>query len=107
MMRPSTEMRIESVGMFVARLVIGGVIMGAGMAIGFFDYAASLAAHERLHIGHTSLCVGTVIFGAWVALPKYVEPPIRVLWVYIGQTSLPFVGGRRKDDPPAPPKDAP
>jgi hypothetical protein len=99
----TTEIKIERVGLSLVQMVVGLILMAAGIAWGYADFRAAFNAKEQLHTTHMALCVGLVVFGALAGFTRFTAPVVDKLWIYVGQTNLPLIGGRRSSDPPAPP----
>ncbi len=100
--RESTEIKIEAAANSLLQKFLGLLLMALGAGLGYADYRAAMNAKESLHGFHAALAVSLIVFGALVGFAPFVKPVVVQLWVWAGQTSIPFVGGRRKDDPPAP-----
>lgn len=54
------------------------------------------------HTGHIYLFSGIALLGAFVIRPDPLFTVVKQLVVILGDTSIPWIGGRRKGDPPAP-----
>lgn len=98
-LRPSTEIKIERAGAVVVRLVVGLVMFAFG---GVFDYL-EYKEPAPIHTTHLAIFTGIALLGILVAAGRFVFPVIQQVVVIAGQTNLPFIGGKRAGDPPAPP----
>lgn len=99
MMRQSTEVRLERAGAVIVRLILGAILMVVGFGFDVAEYREPPPTHTT----HLFLWTGVALLGVLIAAGRYVFPVIQQVVVIAGQTNLPFIGGRRSTDPPAPP----
>jgi hypothetical protein len=97
LLRPSTEQKIVGISTGLLTLLVGMALMGGG---GWFLWQEM--SHPPTHSPHVYLFAGIAILGAFVVRPDPLFKVVKNVFVILGDTNLPIVGGRRKTDPPPP-----
>lgn len=62
--------------------------------------------HADVSLWFLGIGLGVAILGAWMIPSSGAPAAVTQLVVAIGNTNLPIIGGRRRDDPKAPPPGA-
>lgn len=91
--RQSTETKIVSVWTGILTLVVGVALMAFG---GWFLWQEM--QHPPSHSTHIYLFSAIAILGALVIRPDPIFGAVTKVFVILGDTNLPLVGGRRKTD---------
>jgi hypothetical protein len=78
-------------------LLIGVVVIGAAVF--------PVLAHQPIAIWPLVAGIALSVFGAWLIPSSGAGPVVNQIIVTLGNTNLPFLGGRRAGDNPSPPKD--
>jgi hypothetical protein len=95
------------------RTLLGSLFLLVGLGIlaaALVPVGAALWFHQPVtpistpFLGFLLAGVAVAVFGAWMIPNSGADVTFNQIIFALGSTSLPWVGGKRKDDPPAPPK---
>lgn len=98
--RPSGETKKK--GSLFVNYLVASVLVGVGIWI-----VAIEAKTPPIHTTHLAIGVGLIVLGAGIARPDPIIVFVKGIFITLGDTNLPLVGGRRKDDQPTTPPSAP
>lgn len=93
-LRPSVQTKIENAGTTILQVVVGLVFLVGGVVLAGYAFT-----HEQHVVGYVG--IGSAVFGAMV-LPGLFTV-VKPIWVLVFPGGIPLIGGKRTNDPPAPP----